>query len=293
MGLLKSFWMDFTQTMKAKENITMIHFCCVGYFYLLAFSALYCCLFIAFPIIYRHDDDYNWNLFAFFFLFINMIGNQILGTVYNSTYTDGLILNPPPKSWILCMTCQQHCPPRSHHCPVCQKCILKRDHHCYFFMTCVGIQNLRYFLPFSFYVGIGSLYCVKQMLSYLNYSYVTIEFSLNAIFSYFFPGVMYNYLWSGEGNLNFDKLYCILVLYGSVVTGIGGSFYFLSELFISMRGQTIYEFGKDIRKYDFGFLRNIKQVLWPWGILYFLMPLPVPTKEINAPWGTPKFVKGI
>lgn len=77
------------------------------------------------------------------------------------------------------------------------------------------------------------------------------------------------------------------------MTGVAGSFYFLSEFVLLIRGQTIYEFGKDVRRYNLGMWKNVRAVFWPWGILYFLVPLPVPTGEINAPWGTPKFIKGI
>lgn len=293
MGLLHRFAEDLTKTLTAKENMSILHAMCVGYFYLLAISSMYSLIAIAFPVIYRNEEDFYRHVFYSVVIFVNMIGNQILGSIYKSSYTDGVLLPAPPKSWILCLACKQHCPPRAHHCPVCQVCILKRDHHCYFFRTCVGIQNLRYFLPYSFYVGFGSLYCIWQLLSYLNYSYYTVELSASSIFYYTYPGALYSYLWSGEGNINFDKFVCLTVVYGCFMTGFGSSFYFFSELFLLARGQTIYEFGKNIRKFNLGAWKNIKAVLWPWGILYFLIPLPVPTREINAPWGIPKFIKGV
>lgn len=55
-------------------------------------------------------------------------------------------------TWIFCVKCQDHIPPRSHHCPLCDECILRRDHHCWFAGCCVGIANHRS-VHFPSYLG--------------------------------------------------------------------------------------------------------------------------------------------
>lgn len=89
MKFVKRISEDVTKTMTAKENTGLIHFACVGYFYMLALSSLSSLLFIAFPAIYRDEESYFFHMICSVFIFINMIGNQILGAAYRSYYTNG------------------------------------------------------------------------------------------------------------------------------------------------------------------------------------------------------------
>lgn len=89
MKYVKIIAEDVVKTMSAKENLVLIHIACIGYFYLLAIFSLYSLVVIAFPAIYRNDEDYFRHVIGAVFIFVNMIGNQILGAIYKSSYTDG------------------------------------------------------------------------------------------------------------------------------------------------------------------------------------------------------------
>ncbi|CAF0954211.1 unnamed protein product [Adineta steineri] len=59
-----------------------------------------------------------------------------------------------------CAMCQSVKPPRSHHCSVCKRCIKRMDHHCVFVNNCVGQNNQKYFILFTFYTCIISIYAL-------------------------------------------------------------------------------------------------------------------------------------
>ena len=51
-----------------------------------------------------------------------------------------------------CNLCNCVKPPRSHHCSKCGRCVMRMDHHCPWIGNCVGLQNMKMFLLFNFYV---------------------------------------------------------------------------------------------------------------------------------------------
>nr|XP_016926749.1 putative ZDHHC-type palmitoyltransferase 2 [Drosophila suzukii] len=103
---------------------------------------------------------------------------NILGNLRACTNTSNTVDTLPPEMlkpvegeeslWHFCDLCQRTVPPRSWHCKTCSTCILKRDHHCNFVGNCVGHNNQRYFMWFSFYAMIGSVLAFCDNLLYAH-----------------------------------------------------------------------------------------------------------------------------
>jgi hypothetical protein len=74
-----------------------------------------------------------------------------------------------PLKW--CNTCRFLRPPRTHHCRMCDICVVRFDHHCVWLNTCIGAQNLRWFLAFvawhallCFY-GVGFVFALLRVIA--------------------------------------------------------------------------------------------------------------------------------
>ena len=82
-----------------------------------------------------------------------------------------------------CRSCNNVKPARTHHCSVCNKCVFGMDHHCPWVNNCVGLENLRYFLLFLFYLWIGVIWFEISIVSIWNHyiyrdNYATMSFLL-------------------------------------------------------------------------------------------------------------------
>nr|CAB3267901.1 palmitoyltransferase ZDHHC22-like [Phallusia mammillata] len=274
------------------DYLWLIQYSAVGFYFLLTFGVLYSCIFVAYPQVFDTLEQKYANIIYLMYVLCNMMGNFFLGSITDSSFKTGYVLSDPPKTWMFCTKCNQHTPPRSHHCFICRACVLKQDHHCFFFTRCVGLRNQKYFIPYVLYVFLGSFHALRTILVYLNTTYVPLEWSFYCIFSYLFPGPIYNWYWD-YGDVTFGKFVSISVLYGCFSTTSGCLFLFVGEMFLVARGQTPYEFGKGIRKYSQGVYNNYKQVFGKLFPLNFLFPLPNKTKEEKSPWGEPTFYRSI
>ncbi|KAI5079619.1 hypothetical protein GOP47_0005098 [Adiantum capillus-veneris] len=101
-----------------------------------------------------------------------------------------------------CSTCNLARPPRSKHCSICGRCVARFDHHCGWTNTCIGENNLRYFMAFLFWHCALCLYGTfviaaivagevkKRNLVHLLTFYYGVEPSLQKLSPYVFQWVL-------------------------------------------------------------------------------------------------------
>lgn len=63
-----------------------------------------------------------------------------------------------------CPKCCSIKPERAHHCSVCQRCIRRMDHHCPWVNNCIGENNQKFFVLFTFYICIISLHAIAMVV---------------------------------------------------------------------------------------------------------------------------------
>uniref|UniRef100_A0A8C9TSX3 Palmitoyltransferase n=1 Tax=Scleropages formosus TaxID=113540 RepID=A0A8C9TSX3_SCLFO len=74
-------------------------------------------------------------------------------------YMESLQLKPGEVIY-KCPKCCSIKPERAHHCSICKRCIRKMDHHCPWVNNCVGENNQRFFVLFTMYIALISIYAL-------------------------------------------------------------------------------------------------------------------------------------
>eukprot|EP01095_Lingulamoeba_sp_RSL-Kostka_P006256 TRINITY_DN1959_c0_g2_i2.p2 TRINITY_DN1959_c0_g2~~TRINITY_DN1959_c0_g2_i2.p2 ORF type:complete len:295 (+),score=49.41 TRINITY_DN1959_c0_g2_i2:1605-2489(+) len=132
-------------------------------FYLgIVLSCLGVVLYCAFPILPLHHKIGCWTTIGIVFFVFYKASTSDPGVItpdnieqfrYNYRY-DGVIYRKK-----FCKTCKIVRPARSKHCGICNKCVSRFDHHCPWINTCVGANNLKWFLSFLLSTGLMCFYC--------------------------------------------------------------------------------------------------------------------------------------
>lgn len=170
--------------------------------------------------------------------------------------------------WKPCYFCGIWRPPRVHHCAICQVCILKRDHHCFFTNSCIGLNNQRHFVVFSFWCTLLTSYSLLHATFYI-YSIIFVSISLWDLFP---PITVIRFL-LGYSLLEHVFLICLFYLLLYFVPKTWG---FLLEqcICIYKGGITSYEDKFQIQiKVNRNFSQIIRGIFGRFWLLNFLIPL--------------------
>ena len=149
--------------------------------------------------------------------------------------TKGLQRN---KSMFFCQPCKQLIPDRVHHCYLCETCITKRDHHCFFMCVCIGDNNQRYFIFFTLFMGLGTLYGLALITKYLHFFY-KIQFFGPQTFVVLFVQTVMN-VFTGRFPTS-DFLLHFFCMYASLFGTLFAFSFFCWQIMIVYHGQTTYE----------------------------------------------------
>ncbi|KAF7988707.1 hypothetical protein HCN44_001280 [Aphidius gifuensis] len=139
-------------------------------------------------------------------------GNATKEKIQQMGFREGQII-------LKCPRCCSIKPDRAHHCSVCQRCIKKMDHHCPWVNNCVGENNQKYFVLFTFYIAgisLQSLFlCIHQFTTCVRQEwrecstfsppatvvfllFLTFEALLFAIFTAVMLGTQLQAIWNDE-----------------------------------------------------------------------------------------------
>ena len=173
-------------------------------------------------------------------LFLVKIPDVEDGTENESPVTDKRQLIYPYWSWKPCLICNTQRPPRTHHCPICQKCVLKRDHHCFFTGTCIGLNNQRHFVVFTFWASLGTLYSLVQSCVYLFAEFLP----KNTFWDLFYPAALVR---SFMGHVTFMDSTMILLMYSLIFFCITSMVFFGEQMRNIIKGMTEFEAENNIK----------------------------------------------
>ncbi|KAI8362659.1 DHHC palmitoyltransferase-domain-containing protein [Blakeslea trispora] len=180
-----------------------------------------------------------------------------------------------------CRTCDNHKPPRTHHCSTCHRCVLKMDHHCPWVNNCIGFANYGHYFRLIIYVDISVIYLFVLLCYRLAYMIQEISNTshhpiLTEVIFLSVNMVLVAIIMIAVGILTGYHLYCIT----SNTTTIEG--------WEKGRSLTIKGMGKIQNvKYPYhqGIFKNIQSVLGKCP-LFWLVPQPMKGDGLDFPLNT-------
>ncbi|KZS14606.1 Palmitoyltransferase [Daphnia magna] len=147
---------------------------CVVLTWLLILYSMFVSFFvILIPAISTHTVFSVFNLVLFLALsslaFISHVRTMLTdpGAVPRGNATKEMIQRMGLQQGQVIFKCQKCCsikPERAHHCSVCQRCVRKMDHHCPWVNNCVGENNQKFFVLFTFYIAVLSVHSLVLVI---------------------------------------------------------------------------------------------------------------------------------
>lgn len=224
-----------------------------------------------------YPDMENWLILSSTYLVVNILLNFYLCRSSRPFYTTADAIDLPISSTNFCNSCQIAQPPRCHHCPVCRHCIPKRDHHCFFTGVCVGEHNQGHFTVYCLQCGLGLLMGFAILSAHLSSVYYEV-FSWD-FYRYFPPLAIFDML---LGNIDIITFFSVVLLCGSLVSGIFSLILFSCQFFLVSCDATSHELSLwwHKRSYTLRFrpYLNLSKVFGRFWIIHFIFPLSLCSK---------------
>ncbi len=220
------------------------------------------------PSVFR--DQPTWRHFNQWFLYYGLfmlVSNWLL-----VRFTDTSVRRPVERDvsncqW--CNLCTGFSPPRSHHCRLCGFCVVKHDHHCFFTATCIGLTNQRYFVVFTFWLSLGTIYSFCVSVAYMSSPEWS---SLCFLDCLLLPLTMCRLL---LGHLSAFECFFVFLLHSMAAGMFVSSFLFVSQIVLIVNGLTAYERKKGMPSpWRYFSTRNLLSMsLGPWWPAIFFIPI--------------------
>lgn len=187
--------------------------------------------------------------------------------------------------WRYCDKCAHNAPFRSHHCVICDACVLRRDHHCYITGVCIGHFNQRYFVVLCFYVALGSLWGLYEIITYMRSDFLP---HVTSGWDYVIVWTLYKCV---TGQAQWRHALMTWHVYKLWATGLTALGFFLWQMLLIPHGRTTYEVfsSRPVRSTASG-RAMYRAVLGPcWG-LNFVLPAGIFSKlpGDGTTWGNLK-----
>ncbi|XP_014679333.1 PREDICTED: palmitoyltransferase ZDHHC22-like [Priapulus caudatus] len=256
--------------------IKVLNYSLVVYTATLTVLLLYVSLSVTIPFA---SGEYSFLQYLAWYLFFSVLLNWMLILKNSSVFTSNQFVKTSEEGDKYCDICKHWIPPRGHHCVLCMKCILRRDHHCYFTGTCIGFRNQRYFVVFCFDVSVSCGLGWYFLMLYLDSNFKTFWSEDN--YHYLLPLTFVEWLLRWGGIQAFD-LFLLTLAWWSFATFVTALVYFSQQMFVIVRGQTSYEYSRDVHTYRTVLCKHLKSVFGPFWVINFAFPLFFIQQEGNG-----------
>lgn len=148
-------------------------------------SITYFLIFWAYWMVLSYLDVFNNTVELIHFVCYSAIVCLAVSCHLQAMLSDPGVIAPPPSrdavefipknepqlhdgEWVTsCGRCFAYRPDRTHHCSTCRACVRMMDHHCPWVNNCVGEKNQKFFVLFTCYICVLSVYTLYIIFRHL------------------------------------------------------------------------------------------------------------------------------